>query len=145
MPQLRASDKWGQRLPPLAGFVCTKRSLCCEDPAPHVWEHAEYDCQTPTTQSWGQSGFWHWRVSVSAEQLLPPYAAASCTLRYRVCTPAPQDREQDSQSPHGAIWQSIGQLLVLHASVFHNTPQGAPDKPKNNRTQKQEQVTLRSI
>ena len=111
----------GHALPPNAGATTAGRARS-KRPPPHERSHdADHAEKAPTTQSTGQRGSPHPRVSLSAGQGAPPFASRPTTaLRLDRVPPPPHVREHCVQLAHGVTLQFTGQVSRTQAS------QGAP-------------------
>ncbi len=114
----------GHATPPLAADMLTVRACVC-DPEPHETEQDPNVPQSETTQSTGHDCVLHACVLVSAGQAVPPGGLVVIVLD-AVCTPIPQEAEQDPNEPHDPTTQSTGHGRVLHCSVMLSSRQAAP-------------------
>jgi hypothetical protein len=120
-PQSLVSNSGGQS----DAFWITLRSRV-ELPEPHVAGHAvQVDHSVTTHAHCGICA--HGRRSLSASQAAPPFAGATCTMRWRCSSPLPLVCEHALQFDHALSLQSIAHATVAeHGSVWSSAGHSVP-------------------
>ncbi len=146
-PQFTDSLSDGHGVPPLAVARVVVRVRDLLAVAPHVAVHADHCAHCDTSQSTGGSahaGCMHAIVSDAVPAHEPPHDCVDCTLRVRVCVPAPHVTEQPDHAPNADHTQSTGQQppLAVHASLSLSTSHEPPHDSADCLTRERERVPL---